>query len=288
MITHVEYHLPTTPQTVIMNRLHLLGFLAVLSPTLAAGLPREARVPGGIALVTLPEYAPADTRAWFGGMETPVVRRGDERVAIVGLPMSLMPGDTPLELKSGTFQESLSIGVSAKDYPEQHITLATREHVSPSPEQLVRYEREAAEQNAIYRRFTPSSGWPVFSLPGQGPFSSPFGLRRFFNGEPRNPHAGLDIAIAEGVPAHAPADGMVVQTGDYFFNGRTVMIDHGNGVISMLCHLSRISVTAGQPVKRGETVGKVGKTGRATGPHLHWTVSINNARVDPLLLLESP
>ena len=81
---------------------------------------------------------------------------------------------------------------------------------------------------------------------------------------------------------------MVVQTGDYFFNGRTVMIDHGNGVISMLCHLSRISVTGGQPVKRGETVGKVGKTGRATGPHLHWTVSINNARVDPQLLLESP
>jgi murein DD-endopeptidase MepM/ murein hydrolase activator NlpD len=113
-------------------------------------------------------------------------------------------------------------------------------------------------------------------------------LRRFFNGEPRNPHAGVDIAIAEGTPAWAPADGTVVQTGDYFFNGRTVMIDHGNGVISMLCHLSRIEVKAGDRVRQGQTIGRVGKTGRATGPHLHWTVSINNARVDPLLLLNTP
>ncbi|MGB4343284.1 MAG: M23 family metallopeptidase, partial [Moraxellaceae bacterium] len=88
-----------------------------------------------------------------------------------------------------------------------------------------------------------------------------------------------------GEPVHAPAAGMVAMTGDYFFNGRTVMIDHGNGLISMLCHLSEITVTKGQNIRQGDIIGKVGKTGRATGPHLHWTVSLNDARIDPLLLL---
>jgi len=128
-------------------------------------------------------------------------------------------------------------------------------------------------------------GWPRFIQPVAGPYSSPFGLKRFFNGEARAPHAGLDIAAPEGRPVQAPADGVVAQTGDYFFNGRTVLIDHGNGLVSMLCHLSEIRVQKGQQLKQGEVIGTVGKTGRATGPHLHWTVSLNDARIDPLLLL---
>ena len=122
-------------------------------------------------------------------------------------------------------------------------------------------------------------------MPIRGEFSSPFGLKRFFNGEARDPHSGLDIAAAEGKTVYAPADGMVAQTGDYFFNGQTVMIDHGQGVISMLCHLSKINVIIGQTLKRGDAIGKVGHTGRATGPHLHWGLSINNARVNPLLVI---
>lgn len=255
----------------------------------AAALPRDQRTPGGIAVLTVPEYLPADVRIFLSGMEVPVIAGAMERKAIVGIPMSQPPGEVSLEARSASGNDSLSFTVSGKDYPEQHITLKTQEHVTPSPEQLARYEREAAEQNAVYRHYEPGQpAWPSFKLPGVGPFSSPFGLKRFFNGEPRAPHAGLDIAIAEGVPARAPADGKVVQTGDYFFNGQTVMIDHGNGVISMLCHLSRIDTKPGQTVKQGDIIGKVGHTGRATGPHLHWTVSINNARVDPLLLLDAP
>ncbi len=267
----------------------LFSLFALFVPALAAALPPDTRVPGGIAVVPVPEYAPPSVEAWFNGMRAPVIARGEERVAVVGLPLAQKPGEAAVELRADHFSDSLTFTVADKAYPEQRLTVTNPDHVNPSPEQLARYEREAAEQNAVYRRFQPrDGGWPSFRLPDKAPFSSPFGLKRFFNGEERAPHAGLDIALPEGVPARAPADGVVVQTGDYFFNGRTVLIDHGNGVVSMLCHLSRIEVKAGDTVRQGDEIGKVGHTGRATGPHLHWSVSINNARVDPLLLVDTP
>lgn len=269
----------------------LIGLSLCAISCVSAALPVNTPVQGGIAIIPLPEYAPADSQAYLANQRVLIVQQPNERVAIVGIPLHQTAGDTTLELRnSHDFAEQIHFTVAAKDYPEQHITLATQEHVTPNPEQLARYEREAAEQNAIYKAFHEQqpAQWPAFKLPAQGPFSSPFGLKRFFNGEARNPHAGLDIAVPEGVPAYAPAKGTVIQTGDYFFNGRTVMIDHGNGVVSMLCHLSKIGVKMGQTVKQGEEIGKVGHTGRATGPHLHWTVSLNNARIDPLLVLPTP
>ncbi|HEX5673933.1 MAG TPA: M23 family metallopeptidase, partial [Azonexus sp.] len=127
-----------------------------------------------------------------------------------------------------------------------------------------------------------------FALPASGPLSSRFGLRRIFNGQPRNPHAGLDVAVGAGAPVRAPAAGVVANAGDYFFNGNTVFIDHGQGLITAYMHLSRIDVRAGQPVKKGESLGAVGATGRVTGPHLHWAVILNNTPVDPELFLARP
>ncbi|MCO1691316.1 M23 family metallopeptidase, partial [Pseudomonas aeruginosa] len=147
-------------------------------------------------------------------------------------------------------------------------------------------ERELAEQTAAYRRFSP--GLPsnlMLDKPVDGPLSSPFGLRRFFNGEERNPHSGLDFAVPAGTPIKAPAAGKVILIGDYFFNGKTVFVDHGQGFISMFCHLSKIDVKLGQQVPRGGVLGKVGATGRATGPHMHWNVSLNDARVDPAIFI---
>lgn len=137
----------------------------------------------------------------------------------------------------------------------------------------------------VYTSFSTARPWQGMIWPVRGRESSAFGLRRFFNGEERNPHSGLDVAMPTGTPVVAPAPGKVVLTGDFFFNGNSVFIDHGQGLITMVCHLHNIGVTEGTEVQAGDQIGTIGATGRATGPHLHWTVSLNNARIDPRLLL---
>ena len=274
----------------MMQRAHLV-MTALCCCAFATGpvqaLPQESRVPGGIALITLPLTLtpPVSVRL----ADKPVLVTADERgnpVAVVGIPLTASAGMLTLEVENASTRLALPFEVTAKDYPEQHITLPTQTHVNPSPENLERYAREAQAQQAIYRTFTPGSNrWPRFVLPTAGNYNNTFGLKRFFNEEPRAPHAGLDIAAPEGQEVIAPADGVIAQTGDYFFNGRTVMIDHGHGLVSMLCHLSAINVQQGQVITQGDVIGHVGHTGRATGPHLHWTVSLNDARIDPVLLL---
>jgi murein DD-endopeptidase MepM/ murein hydrolase activator NlpD len=158
--------------------------------------------------------------------------------------------------------------------------------VEPSVEDLARIARET---EIIRRVFTTWTDRPLTSLqfaaPARGRLSSVFGLRRYFNDQPRQPHSGIDIAGPVGTPVTAPHAGIVVNTGEYFFNGKTVFIDHGQGLISMFNHLSRITVRRGARVGAGEKIGEIGMTGRVTGPHLHWTVSLNNSRVDPALFL---
>lgn len=266
-------------------------FGSLVCSSLAFALPQEARVPGGIALLPLPATLPATVQASYESRPVFVdIAPSGERHVVVGIPLSAPVGEAAVELKdikTGTALETLRFDVAAKSYPEQHIKLpANSRHVHPGPAELARYALEAAEQQAVYRQFSATGNrWPDFILPTTGRINPNFGLKRFFNGEPRNPHLGLDIPAPIGQPVLAPAAGLVVQTGDYFFNGRTVMIDHGQGLVSMLCHLDQISVKAGDLLRQGDVIGLVGKTGRATGPHLHWTLSLNDARIDPLLVL---
>ena len=124
-------------------------------------------------------------------------------------------------------------------------------------------------------------------MPVPGQVSSPFGLRRFFNKQPRNPHSGLDLASPEGTPILSAASGRVVDTGEYYFNGNTVFIEHGQGLVTMYCHMSKIDVAVGQEVSRGESIGEVGKTGRVTAAHLHWGVILNTVSVDPSMFLKN-
>lgn len=240
-------------------------------------------VPGGVAVVVLPEQAEAP-RATFQGKPLLTIREDGQRwIAIVGLGLDVPAGQQQIDLAGG---RQLAFNVGSREYTQQHITLKNRSQVNPDPAQLARIERELKEQTDAYAHFSPRQPSNLlFDRPVPGRQSSPFGVRRFFNGEERNPHSGLDFAAGTGTPIKAPAAGQVILVGDYFFNGKTVFVDHGQGLISMFCHLSAIDVAVGQEIPRGGVLGKVGSTGRATGPHLHWNVSLNGNRVDPTIFI---
>lgn len=266
--------------------LALLIFATLALPAQAEGFITRLLnkpVPGGVAVVTLPEQADAP-RAEYRDQPLLVIREDGKRwIAIAGIPLTAKPGTDHIELADG---QRLAFNITDRKYPEQHIKLTNQKHVTPDPEHLKRIQRELDEQIAAYRTFSarqPSN--LLFDRPVDGRLSSAFGLRRFFNGEERNPHSGLDFAAPTGTSIKAPAAGQVILVGDYFFNGKTVFVDHGQGLISMFCHLSAIDVKVGDEIARGQHVGKVGATGRATGPHLHWNVSLNNTRVDPSIFI---
>ncbi|MEN5092140.1 peptidoglycan DD-metalloendopeptidase family protein [Pseudomonas protegens] len=238
-------------------------------------------VPGGVAVVDLGSAAQAP-KASYQGKPLLVVKEQNNWLAIVGIPLTVKPGTQ--QISAGN--RSLNFVVGSKKYPEQHITLKNQRQVNPNPADLKRIDGELAEQLRAYRSFSPNTPSNLLlDKPVNGPLSSKFGVRRFFNGEERNPHAGLDFAVPAGTPIKTPAAGKVILTGNYFFNGNTVFVDHGQGFISMFCHMSKIDVKVGQSLARGAVVGKVGSTGRATGPHMHWNISLNDARVDPAIFI---
>ncbi len=262
-----------------------LSALLLAGATDAATLPRPAAVPGGVAIVDLP----------ITGEQPPVVHYRKKRVmvqkqngrwrAVVGIALSAKAGKHPLQVADRA--TPVSFRVSDKAYAEQRLTLKNKRKVNPNAEDMKRIRSERGRINAALRHWAPRAEVDTrFALPVTGRLSSPFGLRRFFNEQPRKPHSGIDIAAPEGTPIVAPAAGRVIENGEFFFNGNSVFIDHGQGLVTMYAHLSRIDVKPGQHVARGEIIGTVGRTGRATGPHLHWGVSLNDARVDPALFFD--
>jgi hypothetical protein len=208
----------------------------------------------------------------------------------IPVDMDNSPGTTRLTIAlrdaSGvTIQHEAAFEVIARDFPVQRLTVDETK-ATLSTENLARHNRERAQVQKMFSDFHPDRLWNVkFTQPVQGRISTPFGVRRFINNQPRNPHSGIDIAAPTGTPIQAAADGRVCLTGDHFFAGKSVYIDHGTGIFSMYFHLDAINVQDGQMVKAGDTIGRVGSTGRSTGPHLHWGMRIYDTAVDPLLLL---
>jgi len=256
----------------------------------AAALPRESRVPGGIAILELgaEQERPGDVE--FDGHRAPVLRVDDRWVAIVGIPLDTEPGALKANLlHTGREPADLEFTVTAKQYREQRLKVANQRHVEPNKDDLERIGRERKRIDAALGHYD-ADRVPDLQLrvPVPGPRSSSFGLRRFFNDQPRNPHSGMDIAAPTGTPVLNPSAGRVLETGDFFFNGNSVFVDHGQGVVTMYCHLSRIDVRPGDEVDAGAQLGLVGATGRVTGAHLHWGVAVNRALVDPALFLTEP
>lgn len=263
----------------------LLCGAAPVASALEASLPAERRVPGGVAVLTIGSTA-ARPRAWTGETPVLVVSTPFGWTAVVGIALSTSPGRQQLRVEQpGLPPQMLEYDVGPADYAEQRLTVKPGK-VELSASDLARHQRERAHQQQVIATLSdPAPAVLRFQLPTRGRRSSSFGLRRFFNGQPRNPHSGMDIAAPTGTPVAAPAAGRVIDVGDYFFNGNTVWIDHGGGLLSMMCHLDSTAVKVGDQLAVGDAVGRVGATGRATGPHLHWSVSLNRNMVDPALFL---
>lgn len=258
----------------------ILILCGLLTSTQIFALPQDSRRAGGIAVIPLSQNI---SEVKYKDQPILITQPNTQRYAIFGIPLSTPIGSLELQ----TNAQPIQIEVKPYKYAEQRLNVKNQDYVNPQQEQLDRYAIEAKEQNNIYTSFSPAqfSDFPNFIRPTAGKFSNSFGRKRFFNGEERAPHSGLDIPAPVGQKVVAPASGVVVGVGDYFFNGQTVLVDHGQGLISMFCHLSKINVVKGQKLTQGEVLGLVGKTGRVTGPHLHWGMSLNNARVDPQLFL---
>lgn len=266
--------------------IRIITFILLLAFTFqlqAEELVQHNPVPGGIALIELPD-SPHPPKAFFQQHRVMVIRQDQLWLAVVGLPLTLKPGEQQLKLESSP-PTSISFQVDEKSYESQHITVKNKRHVSPNEQDMKRIRTESALSKAALSHWSDSpSVLPELILPTHGRLSSPFGLRRYFNEQPRKPHSGIDIAAPKGTEIIAPADGTVIRQGEFFFNGKTLFIDHGQGLITMYCHMEEISVSEGEQLKQGQRLGSVGSTGRSTGPHLHWGVSLNNARIDPALL----
>lgn len=253
-------------------------------PAADPGLPRTSAVPGGVVALELPD-SPSPPRVRFDGNRVMVLRTARGWRALVGLPLAQAPGEVRIDVEQDGRTEVRRVTIVDKQYRAQYLKVPPGK-VDLSPEDEARVAGEQARIRAALATF---SEQPPDTLalrpPVGGPRSSSFGLRRYFNQQPRNPHSGMDIAAAVGTPVLAPAEGSVVDAGDYFFNGKSVFVDHGQGLVTMYCHLSQIAVQVGQRVRTGERLGAVGATGRVTGPHLHWGVALNRALVDPAAFL---
>lgn len=260
----------------------LLLSMAFYSANLLA-FPHANPVPGGLTIIPVAPLSGKAPIVQYAGKRVTVVPLDSEWVAVVGIPLDADAGTQQLDTSTG----SIPFQIQAKQYKTQRITIRDKNKVDPDDESSQRIIQEQAIQQQIKTHFTEGEAQLDFIKPVPGRDTGRFGLKRFINNQPRSPHSGMDIAAASGTSVKATATGRVLHTDDLFFSGNTVYIDHGDGVISMYAHLSKINVEAGDRVQQGDIIGQVGSTGRATGPHLHWSVYLNGEAVDPALFLSN-
>ena len=243
--------------------------------------------PGGIALVDIGPATDPLPNAMWNDRPVAVLRKSGRALAVVGIPLSTEPGTQQVTVPEGNASRNIDFEVKPHSYAEQRLTITNKRKVNPNPLDMERINSESQRLKVVKSSRADNLIADNFIWPVAGPVSSPFGLRRFFNEQPRRPHGGIDIAAPEGTPIMAAADGVVLDADDYFFNGNSVFIEHGLGLQTFYAHMSRIDVEAGERVSQGQVIGAVGATGRVTGPHLHWSVGLNATWIDPLLVVDS-
>jgi hypothetical protein len=280
-----------------LGLLALLGAAAAAGPALALGprLALEARPahpqPGDVVLVRVPR-GPADLAGEWGGRPLRFFPGADERLALAGVDLDTPAGPLRWRLTrpgpDGTprLAGEGQVTVRGRSFETQRLTLPSRQ-VDLDPATLARVQAEQAELRAALQRSAAERLWAGRFRPpvAEGRPTGGFGLRRLINGQPRSPHAGFDWAAPTGTPVTAANAGRVALVGEHFFAGRLVVLDHGLGLHTLYFHLDAAQVAAGDPVAAGQALGTVGATGRVTGPHLHFAVVLDGARVDPESLL---
>ena len=262
---------------------------AATPPALTVTTRARAVQPGELVLFTILAAQPVSqvtVRAF--GRDWPAYEDGSPRRwrAPVGIDLDTRPATYHAEIAAGEDRTSYPLVVRARAFRTRHLTV-NPDLVNPPAEALARIDAEARELSDIWAHGQPQRLWSgPFVRPVPDEANSAFGTRSVYNGEARSPHSGADFLSPEGRPVKAPNAGRIVLAGARYFTGNTVIVDHGLGMFSLFAHLSEMDVKAGDTVAAGDLVGKVGATGRVTGPHLHWTVRVNGARVDPLSLLD--
>lgn len=270
----------------------ILALLLAVTPAIAQPptLPQQSAVPGGVVIIELAADSRGEVpKAFYHKKPVVVINAKNRWLAVIGIPLSAKIGKQFIIQESAAGQAIRhNFTVADKAYKTQHLTITNKRKVNPYAEDMARITKEKHRIRKTLAHWDARTlNNLTFIAPVEGRRSSSFGLRRIFNGQPRRPHSGMDIAAPSGTPVIAPSAGVVTNTGNYFFNGNSVFIDHGQGLITMYLHLDSISVKEGDRLEQGDLLGTVGETGRVTGPHLHWGVSLNNARVDPALFLEN-
>ena len=251
------------------------------------GVHARALVPGELGVLSIAVPAPVEhleVRAF--GHPVAVFKVDDHSwTALVGIDLAVKAGSYDVSIAADGFHATEQLRVLPHRFATRTLTVDAG-FVNPTPEMLLRIGQEATELKALWTASAPDRLWSgPFVRPVPGEANSRFGTRSVFNGEPRAPHGGADFLSPAGTPVLAPNAGRVVLSRTLYFTGNTLVIDHGLGVFSMLAHLSVVDVKDGDVVTAGQVVGLVGATGRVTGPHLHWAIRINDARVDPLSVL---
>lgn len=249
--------------------------------------PRNDLKPGGIAVLAVAPSNKSKPRVTYQKNPVAIVKGKQNWLAVIGIPLSAKMGRHQVNIYNSSSKKTTFKQFHVKNYKykTQCLTISNKNKVTPNKKSTKRIEREFFLKKKLKKTYSANTPHFNFIRPVAGRDSGRFGLRRILNKQKRNPHSGMDIAAPRGRSVKSAEAGRVIYAGDLFFTGNVVYIDHGNGLLSLYAHLSKINVKNGQQVKRGQIIGKVGKTGRVTGPHLHWSVYLNGNAVDPSLFL---
>jgi len=265
--------------------------LSGTAPPISVTVQARAVQPGELVVLTITTASPADSvtvRAFERDVTAFKIAERNWR-ALVGIDLDVSPGRHVIVIAARSANRSdrltHTLVVKPKRFATRRLTVDPS-FVTPPPEAQQRIAEEARLLQELWPKSDASRQWSErFVRPVPHPANSRFGTRSIYNGVPRSPHSGADFVSPEGTPIRAPNAGTIVLARDLYFSGNTVVIDHGLGLFSLVAHLSAMEVKEGETVDAGAIVGRVGATGRVTGPHLHWAVRANGARVDPLSLL---